>query len=76
MKFTIDTKTKTISINEIENVGEFFEKLKIMLHNDEWKDYKIMQEYYSYPIFPQLPTTNPYNPNNPNNPNIVYISHT
>ena len=73
MKFTIDTKAKTISINEIENMGEFIEQLKIMLPNDEWKNYKIMQEYYSYPIYPtypKTPTTNPYDPQ------IVYSSHT
>ena len=63
MKFTIDTKTKTISINEVENLGEFFEQLKIMLPNDEWKNYKIMQEYFSYPVYPVYPykpTTEPY----------------
>ena len=63
MKFTIDTKTKTISIKEIENIGEFFEQLKNMLPNDEWKNYKIVQEYYAYPIYPNYPvypTTEPY----------------
>ena len=76
MKFTIDTKTKTISINEVENLGEFFEQIKIMLPNDEWKNYKIIQEYFSYPVYPtyqtyqKLPTTNPYEPQ------IVYLSHT
>lgn len=63
MKFTIDTKTKTISINEIENIGEFFEQLKIMLPNDDWKNYKILQEFYSYPIYPiypYQPTTEPF----------------
>ena len=76
MKFTIDTKTKTILINEVENLGEFFEQLKIMLPNDEWKNYKIIQEYFSYPVYPtyqtypKLPTTNPYEPQ------IVYLSHT
>ena len=73
MKFTIDTKTKTISINEVENLGEFFEQIKIMLPSDEWKNYKIIQEYFSYPVYPtypKLPTTNPYEPQ------IVYLSHT
>ena len=76
MKFTIDTKAKTISINELENMGEFIEQLKIMLPNDEWKNYKIMQEHYSYPIYPiyqtypKIQTTNPYDPQ------IVYLSHT
>ena len=76
MKFTIDTKTKTISINEVENLGEFFEQIKIMLPNDEWKNYKIIQEYFSYPVYPtyqtypKLPTTNPYEHQ------IVYLSHT
>ena len=63
MKFTIDTKTKTISINEVENLGEFFEQIKIMLPNDEWKNYKIIQEYFSYPVYPVYPyqpKTEPY----------------
>ena len=74
MKFTIDTKLKTISINEVENMGEFFKQLNIMLPNDEWKNYKILQEYFSYPIYP----TYPIYPNNPTTDPIItyYFSNT
>ena len=56
MKFTIDTETKVIEINEEVNLSELVDKLKEILGKD-WKNYKLNQSFsWYYPYIPYYPT--------------------
>lgn len=84
MKLQIDTKEKSIKIEETVNLGELFEKLKMLFPNDEWQEYNIMstvinnwsnpiiikEPYYPFVPSPIYPTV-PY-PQYPTCPQLPY----
>ena len=41
MKLQLDTTAKTIKIEETVNLGEFIEKVEMLLPNGQWKEYKL-----------------------------------
>ncbi len=41
MKIRLDTKSKTITIEDSINLEEFFKTLKSFFPKDEWKEYKL-----------------------------------
>lgn len=65
MILQIDTKAKTIKVEETVNFGELVKTLNKLLPKGEWKTYKLetntvinWNEYpvWTYPIFPFYPT--------------------
>ena len=61
MKFTIDTKAKTITIEEVILIEDLLKELVLL--NINYSEYKLLPyiESYSYPIYPQY--TYPNNSN-------------
>lgn len=41
MKLQLDTKSKTIKLEESVNLGEFQETLERLLPDNQWKEYKL-----------------------------------
>jgi len=44
MKLQLDTTAKTIKLEEGVLLGEFFEKIMVILPNDSWKEFKLLAE--------------------------------
>ena len=63
MKIQLDTKEKTIRIEEKVNAEELFKTLKKLLPNDEWKGFTL--EVNSQIIWTDPIIINPYIPINP-----------
>jgi hypothetical protein len=76
MKLQLDTTAKTIKIENDVLLGEFFEKIMVILPNDSWREFKLLTEtkikwgspiiikdYPTYPWWPQTPyEPYPYHP--------------
>lgn len=67
MKLQFDTTAKTIKIEETVNLGEFIEKVEMLLPNGQWKEYKLEASIISNWVSPiiierPIPFTNPYRP--------------
>lgn len=62
MKIQLDTKSKSIKIEEKVNINEFFKIIKQMLPNDSWKEYSfetaVITNWYN-PIYYQPYVTSP-----------------
>ena len=56
MKLQIDTKAKTVKIDELTNIKELIKVLKKML--PDWGEYSIMSDstWTYYPMYPYYPT--------------------
>ncbi len=52
MKITIDFDNKEIILSESVNLVEFFRKLRTIIPEKEWKDYKVNSQYYNYTYTP------------------------
>lgn len=67
MKIQFDTTSKTIRIEERVNLGEFIEKMEMLLPNEQWKEFKLEVTVLTNWINPiiiekPIPFTNPYKP--------------
>lgn len=63
MKIQLDTTNKTIKVEDSVNINEFFEIIKKILPNNEWKEFKLETSTiinWSDPIV--IKYYNPYNP--------------
>lgn len=67
MKFTIDTKAKTITIEEVILIEDLLKELVLL--NINYSEYKLLPyvESYTYPIFPNYNVTN--------DPNRIILKH-
>lgn len=63
MRIQLDTKTKSIRLEEQVNLDELFKMLKKLLPNDEWKGFTL--EVNSQIIWTNPIIINPYIPINP-----------
>lgn len=63
MRIQLDTKTKSIRLEEQVNLDELFKMLKKLLPNDEWKGFTL--EVNSQIIWTNPIVVNPYIPINP-----------
>ena len=65
MKFTIDTKAKTIIIEEVVIIDDMLKELEEL--NIDYKEYKLFPhiESYSYPVYPNYDSSK--------DPNIITV---
>ena len=63
MKITIDFDNKEIILVESVNLVEFFKKLRTIIPENEWKNYKVVSQYVNYTYTPIIIREYPTQPN-------------